>query len=160
MLTLAVAGCASSQNTATQGTVSPGSGAPTAKAAGLPTSTMDPACGSVPAALTGKWTVTIGPDDLPPELFDADTGVFVMSLGPGHNARTDVDSDHRGDDEDTCWTADHFVYVTDRADCTADSIGAYGWALRDDLLEVTPVMDDCFWRPFFLIFKPWTRVPD
>ena len=132
---------------------------PAASLAGVPTALTDPACGEVPPALAGRWQKTIEPADLPPELFDADTGVFVITLGPGHHARTDVDDDHRGDDEDFCWTTDRVVYVTDREDCTGDSIGAYEWVLRDDALDLTRIHDDCFWRPFQMIFKTWTRVP-
>jgi hypothetical protein len=128
---------------------------------GLPTALSDPGCGEVPATVAGKWQKTIKPEDLPPELFDSDTGVFVMTLGPGHHVRTDVDSDHPGDDEDFCWTADRVVYVTDRDElaCTGDSIGAYEWIVSDDSLVFTTIKDDCFWRPFFTVFETWTRLP-
>jgi hypothetical protein len=162
LLALAGAGCSQNQTTLTNagsGSLSSAT-APTPASASVPTSTADPACGGVPAPLVGKWTKTLRPEDLPPELFDADTGVFVMTLGPGHHVRTDVDNDHPGDDEDICWTADRFVYVTHRKDCSADSLGVYAWVLRDDVLAVTAVKDGCFWRPFLTTFKTWARVTE
>jgi hypothetical protein len=140
-------------------------GRPTAEASvaaspttvGLPTDLTDPACGEVPPALAGKWTTTIRPDELPPELFDADTGVFVMTLGPGHYMRIDVDDDHRGSDGDLCWTDDHVVMVTDREDCAGDSLGFYAWTLRDNAVDFRTVKDDCFWRPFFTTVHIWSR---
>jgi hypothetical protein len=161
LLALAGVGCASSQDTATQGSASPASGAPaTENVAALPTSTSDPACADVPAALEGRWTMTLRPKDLPPELFDMDTGVFVMTLGPGHYVRTDVDSDHRGGDGELCWTAGDRMSFPPRGECAGNSPGVYAWALHDDALTFTAVADDCFPRPFSLTFSPWTRVPD
>ena len=165
-LAVTLAGCGASRGTGASGVPSsaPPTAAPTPTAAatlpaGVPTALTDPACGEVPAAVAGRWQKTINPEDLPPELFDADTGVFVMTLGPGHHVRTDVDNDHPGVNEDFCWTADLAVYVTDRADCTGDSIGAYEWILRDDSLDFEVIKDDCFWRTHQTIFKTWTRVP-
>ena len=174
MATCALAGsaiaCGASQGAGSSG----GSASPTAAAeatlpAGMPTTLSDPACGEVPSAAAGKWTMTLTPQDLPPELFDADTGVFVMTLGPGHYVRTDVDSDHRGDDEDLCWTTKWVAYVTDRRDCDGDTsnsalsfrsaLGVYEWLLNGDELTFTALSDECFWRPFLLTFNTWTRVP-
>jgi len=160
VLCAAVAACgANAGATPTGAPASPTAAAPATLPPGLPTALSDPACGEVPAAVSGRWQKTIKPEDLPPELFDADTGVFVLKLGPGHHARTDVDLDHPGDDEDLCWTAETAVYVTDREDCIGDSIGAYEWAIRNDELDFTTIHDDCFWRPFQTVFKTWTRSP-
>jgi hypothetical protein len=127
--------------------------------AGPTAATSDPACGEVPSTVAGRWQKTITREDLPPELFDADTGVFVMTIGPGHHVRTDVDDDHLGTTEDVCWTAERATWVTDRADCTGDSIGAYEWVVRNDELDFTTIKDDCFWRPFFVTLRTWTRLP-
>jgi hypothetical protein len=160
LLAVAAAGCGSSEGAPSNGgSALPASAATTtAAASGLPTRLTDPNCGEVPAALEGKWTKTLGPEDLTPELFDADTGVFVMTLGPGHLVRTDVDKDHPGVDEDFCWTPDHAVYVTDRDDCDNDSLGTYEWVLRDDALDFTEVHDECFWRPWQMTLRVWERV--
>ncbi len=160
VLAAAVAACGANQGARSSGAAA----SPTAVSSatlppGVPTALSHPACGEVPATLAGRWQKTITREDLPPELFDADTGAFVMKLGPGHHVRIDVDLDHPGEDEDLCWTADWVVFVTDRTDCTGDSIGAYEWALRDDVLDFTTIQDDCFWRPFMTVFKTWTRLP-
>jgi hypothetical protein len=124
----------------------------------MPTDTSDPACGEVPPALAGQWTKTIGLEDLPPELFDMDIGVFVMTLGPGHYMRIDVDDDHRGTDTDLCWTADRVAFVSYRDDCSGDALGIYAWALRNDELDLTEVSDECFWRPLATTIDTWERV--
>ncbi|HYN69146.1 MAG TPA: hypothetical protein VEX41_02930 [Candidatus Eisenbacteria bacterium] len=159
-LAATLAGCGASQGTGPSGGAAsaPPIASPTLPA-GVPTALTDPACGGVPETVAGRWQKTITPEDLPPELFDADTGVFVMTLGPGRHVRTDVDNDHPGEDEEFCWTADYAVYVTDRADCTGDSIGAYEWILRDGSLDFTLIRDDCFWRSHQTIFETWARVP-
>jgi len=158
-LAATLAGCGASPGTAaSRGAGSAPPNASPTLPAGVPTALTDPTCGEVPPALAGRWQKTIKPEDLPPELFDADTGVFIMTLGPGHHVRTDVDNDHPGADEEFCWTSDKAVYVTDRADCAGDSIGAYEWTLRDGVLDFTAIKDDCFWRPFQTIFETWTRV--
>ena len=160
LLAVAAAGCGPSRSSASQGGSEPPAYAATvqAVASGVPTRLTDPACGEVPAALEGKWTKTLRPEDLTPELFDAHTGVFVMTLGPGHLVRTAVGDNHPGVNEDFCWTADHAIYVTDRDDCDGDSIGTYTWSLRDDLLDFTEVHDECFWRPLQTTIREWKRV--
>ena len=160
LLAAAAAGCGSNQSSPSQAGSGPPASAATAPAVavGVPTRLTDPACGEVPAALEGKWMKTLRPEDLTPELFDADTGVFIMTLGPGHLVRTDVDDNHPGVDEAFCWTADHAVYVTDREDCDGDSIGTYTWSLRDDVLDFTEVHDECFWRPLQTTIREWQRV--
>ena len=101
--------------------------------------------------------MTLRPEDLPPELFDADTGVFVTTLGPGNYTRTDVDSDHRGAEGKACWTSDRLTFPEP---CDGKAPGSYAWALRNDAVTYTEVTPDCFPRPFFLTVHPWTRVAD
>jgi hypothetical protein len=160
LLAVTAAGCGSTQGSPKDSGLGLPTSAPTATTAisSLPTSLTDPACGEVPAALEGKWSKTLSPDDLPPELFDQDTGVFVMTLGPGHRVRTDVDQDHPGVDESFCWTADQAIYVTDREDCDNASLGAYEWDVRDDTLDFIEIKDECFWRPLQTTLYAWERV--
>lgn len=160
VLALLAVGCSSNPGSAkneASGSSMPVADA-TSAAASVPTDTTDPTCGEVPVALAGKWTKVIQPQDLPPEYFDADTGVFVMTLGPGHYVRTDVDSDHRGQDEELCWTPDLMVYVPHGDDCSGNSIGVYEWKLSGNSLSLTTVKDACVWRPFLSTFATWTRV--
>ena len=157
-LALAATGCSAGGPTATSPATPP---VVVATATSAPTAApSDPACiGEVPATVLGRWQKTITREDLPPELFDADTGVFVMNIGPGHHVRTDVDDDHIGTTEDVCWTAERATWVTHHAECKGDSIGAYEWVVRDDKLAFTAIKDDCFWRPFFVTLRTWTRLP-
>ena len=124
----------------------------------VPTDASDPACGDVPVAVGGEWTKTIRPKDLPPELFDMDTGVFVMTLGPGRYMRVDVDDDHRGTATELCWTTDKVAFVGHRDDCSGDAFGAFTWTLGDDELDFTTLVDECAWRVFPMTVDSWHRV--
>ena len=118
-------------------------------------------CEPVSAPLEGTWTMTINPNELPPELANLQAGRFDMTFGPGHEHSVTPPNGNEFSYGPVCIDGDHIQFSEPPVGgvCTGSGQSVYSWEVVNDRLILETVEDECVFREVFLVAQAWREVP-